>query len=337
MGWSTALRAGSGIAVALAVALSACSNSAGGAAPDGSSTSPQVTTPRPSPTATDASANPADAVASVWQAVHDERLTQLATSATPDPAGFAGLATGQAVGQLADLVRAARGDIAVEVVDRELWPEVEVAASADKATIADCILVATRPADASDAPATVTSTAWTGTAADTGDGWRIDSVSVGRDKCVPRKLNQRLLDTYQAWHDAANDWWDPPDPDNPLLDLRMVDPGLTDMRELLTKHRSMGIVVRDPHDTKGAVVSDLGVGTARVSDCYPASPDGAAAYDQATGQRRTDLSPTPTPGQVDLTVVDFERTADGNWMANGWRSATNSDCVPGETPYVVVP
>ncbi|MGH3469760.1 MAG: hypothetical protein ACRDQF_18720, partial [Thermocrispum sp.] len=59
----------------------------------------------------------------------------------------------------------------------------------------------------------------------------------------------------------------------------MVDPGLSDMRDLLTEHASMGIVVRDTHDLENAVAFELGIGSARISDCYPAKDGDIAAHD----------------------------------------------------------
>ncbi|MDP8927841.1 MAG: hypothetical protein M3O70_04475 [Actinomycetota bacterium] len=329
--------AGTLAALALGVALTSCTSTSGSSASTGTPTSdttsaePQLfVSPHHEPSRE-------EQVAALWEDVHAQRLAQVHAAAEPDGGAFANLATQQASEALLDLIRAARGDVPTDLVGSELWPNVEISAGGDEAAIADCILVATRPASQPDAEPTVHSQVWEGSAVATDDGWLIETISAGADNCVPPKLNRQLLDAYRAWHEAKNQWWDPPDPNHPLLDQLMVDPGLSDMRQLLAEHRSMGIVLRDEHDLDKAVVFELGIGTARISDCFPAHPNNITAYDQETGERREDLSPAPTRGQIDQTVADLERTPDGKWKVNGWRSTTNSDCTPGGTPYAVAP
>ncbi len=318
--------------LALGLALTSCSSTFDSSASTGAPTSGTFT-------ALDRSIPPnrEEQVEALWEDLQTKRLAQVYAAAEPDGGAFANLATEPAVGALLDLIQAARGDVPTELVDTELWPDLDIAAAGDKAAIADCILVATRPASQPDTEPTVQSQVWKGSAVATAEGWRIDAISVGVDNCVPPKLNQQLLDAYRGWHKAKNQWWDPPDPNHPLLDQRMVDPGLEDMRDLLAEHRSMGIVVRDEHDLDKAVVFELRIGAARISDCFPAHPNNITAYDKDTGKRREDLSPSPTPGQVDRTLADLERTADSKWKVNGWRSTTDSDCTPGGTPYAVAP
>jgi hypothetical protein len=84
-----------------------------------------------------------------------------------------------------------------------------------------------------------------------------------------------------------------------------------------------------------AVVDRLGIGTAWITDCYPAESGGLVAFDQETGERRDDLTPPPQPGQRDRMVVNLERTEGGVWKVEGWRSGRNASCEPGQTPYVV--
>jgi hypothetical protein len=81
------------------------------------------------------------------------------------------------------------------------------------------------------------------------------------------------------------------------------------------------------------VVTDLGMGTARISDCYEA-PSEYGAFDSTSGERRTDLVPAPEPDQLNRTVADLERAGD-RWLVVGWRWEEQSNCEPGETRYVI--
>jgi len=326
-----------GAALAIATALVACTSANG--TPQGS----ESTVPDVSGLPTAPSTRPSDpstveeAVSALWTDLHAARLELIHAEGEPDVAEFAGLATDDAASALIDLIRAARGDVPTELAEAEYWPQVEVAAGATEATIDDCIIVATRPKDQPTADPTVRSQVWTGTAQQTDGAWLLASVSIGQDDCVPSGLAEELFDAYEAWHEAKSTWWDPPDTSHELLEETMVDPGLTDMRELLAEHADMGIVVRDAHELDNAVVFELGLDAARVSDCYLATDGDIAAYDPDTNDRREDLSPSPDADQLDRTVVDLERGSDGAWKVSGWRSETKSDCTPAGTPYVVTP
>ena len=196
------------------------------------------------------------------------------------------------------------------------------------------MLSATRPAGQPDAEPTVRTQVWTGTAVAADDGWRVDQLTVGIDDCLPPELNEQLLAAYRDWHEAQARWSEPPDPEHPLLEQTMVDPGLSDARDLLLEDQQEGVAWRYPHDPANAVVTDLGIGQARVIDCHEAHPD-YGAFDLETGERREDLSPAPEQGQMNRVVVDLERVAGGDWKVNGWRSERDSTCTPGETSYAV--
>jgi hypothetical protein len=112
----------------------------------------------------------------------------------------------------------------------------------------------------------------------------------------------------------------------------MAEPGLSDMRATLAEDRDAGISLRFPHEPQ-AVVTDVGFGNARVTDCY-AAPDGYGAFDVESGERRADVIPAPEAGQLNRTIVDLERIDEG-WRVVGWRWEEQNDCEPGETRYAV--
>lgn len=281
-------------------------------------------------------------VAAVWDAFHTERLNQAAAEVLggpePDPAPFIDLATDDGIETAVALITIGRSEIPFEVTASESWPHIEIDTTGTGAQVSDCLLVATRAADQPDADATARSQVWTGTLVASDTGWRVDDVAAGIDNCVPPELNQLLISAYVAWHNAANQWLDPPTPDHPLLDEVMTGDGLEETRGWLQENQDLDYVIRDSHDpTAFAVVTDLGIGTAWITDCYPAIDGTVAAFDRGTGEQRDDLTPPPVDGQTDRTVVNLSRTADGVWKVAGNRTGRNAICEPGETNYAVAP
>ncbi|MDP8931366.1 MAG: hypothetical protein M3O70_23055 [Actinomycetota bacterium] len=329
--------AGTVAALALGVALTSCTSTSGSSAStstpgsDTTSAEPQLSaSPNHDPSRE-------EQVTALWEDVHAQRLAQVYAAAGPDVGVFANLATQQAAEALLDLIRAARGDVPTNLVGSEVWPSVDISAGGDKAAIADCILVAMRPASQPDAGPTVHSQVWKGSAVATDDGWLIDAISVGADNCVPRELNQQLLGAYADYHKSWTAAWDPPDASHPLLERTMTGKRLEGIRRLLEADRAKGITFRDPHDPlENAVVFELGIGQATVSDCHQAHP-GYGAYDVETGERLEKVIPPVDPGQLNLTSVRLIRTDGGVWKVAEAAARTDTNCEPRGTRYVVAP
>lgn len=324
----------------LMVATSACNSSTTGPDVTPSTPGPSLTTPSrgsPSEIATDESTpSREDQVARLWVALHEERLTQIHRDAPSDGSRFADLATAEGVELSVSLVEAGRSDVSAELVDTEFWPSVEIAANGTEASVSDCILVAQRPVDDVSADATVRSQVWNGVAIETTDGWRFREVSPGTGDCVPADLNRDLLDAYRAYHEAWTAAWDPPDPTHPRLDETMVGDRLDGIRQALEQDSEEGIAFRDPHDpSANAVVLELGIGRASVSDCHPAHP-GYGAFDVETGERLDDVVEPVAEGQLNLTSVDLVRTPQG-WKVTRAGGVDKADCRPRGTRYDVLP
>ena len=265
-----------------------------------------------------------DELAETWAAFQAAWAEQAAED-EPDPAAFEGLTVDPvATVELLDALRAGGRLVTTE---QELWPRFDI--DGDRAEVVDCVIAAQHPAGQPDSVATVT-ISWNATAVVTDDGWRIDAAQPGELFCVAEELNDQLLAAYSAWHDGQREWYQPPDPEHPLLTATMAEPGLSDMRAVLAEDRTAGISMRFPHQPQ-AVVTDLGMGSARITDCYVA-PDGYGAFDVDSGERRADVVPAPEPGQLNRTVADLEQTADG-WLVVGWRWEEQNSCEPGETRY----
>ena len=263
-------------------------------------------------------------LAAVWEAFHTAWVEQAAAD-DPDPTAFTDVAVDPDAA--AETLAAQRGDSRLVTTDAELWPRFDI--QGDNAEVADCTIVAQHPEGQPNSIATIT-VRWEATAVVTDDGWRIQDARPLELFCIAEELNDELIDAYVAWLEGHGEWYQPPDPDHPLLAETMAEPGLSDMRGMLVEDRDAAISMRFPHETQ-AVVTEVGLGAARVTDCYPAT-DSYGAFDVESGERLTDVVPSPEPGQLNRTVADLERTDDG-WRIVGWRWEEQNTCNPGETPY----
>ncbi len=278
----------------------------------------------PPPDAPDAD----DEVGRLWEAFHAAWVEQAALD-DPDPAAFDGLAADpDATIERLDALRAGGRLV---TTDQELWPTFDT--DDDRAEIVDCAIVAQHPADQPDSTATVT-VSWEATATLTQDGWRIENARPGDLFCIAEELNDQLLDAYRQYREALDEAWDPPDPEHPALERTMAGEQLEFIRELLVDHQRDGIVVQEPAPTDNAVVFDLGIGTATVSDCTEQVP-GYGAFDLETGDRLDNLVAPVEPGRLDAQSVELARTDTDGWRVIDQDAARDTDCVIGSTRYAV--
>lgn len=269
-----------------------------------------------------------DELAETWEAFQAAWAEQAAED-EPDPTAFEGLTVDpDATVELLDALRAGGRLVTTE---QELWPRFEI--DGDRAEVVDCVIAAQHPVGQPDSLATVT-ISWDATALATDDGWRIDAAQPGELFCVAEELNDQLLAAYDDFRLAKDAAWDPPDPEHPELERTMGGGQLTFIRELLAEHQREGIVIRDPAPTDNAVVFDLGIGRATVSDCTVQVPE-RGAFDLTTGDRLDDLIPPIRDGQLDGQSVELERQADGAWLVVDQAGTRDTDCVPGSTRYAV--
>jgi hypothetical protein len=268
-------------------------------------------------------------VSELWAAFHTAWVEQAGVD-EPDPAAFEGLAADAQIA--AEALRVQRGEARTITTDQELWPVVTLDGS-DSATITDCAIVTQHPDANPDAPATIT-VAWEATATATDNGWRIQGARPTGLFCIAGELNDQLLDAYRDYRAAKNDAWDPPDPTHPALEATMTGEHLEFIRGLLDEHQAEGIVVRDPAPTDNAVVFELGIGTATVSDCAEQVP-GRGAFDAATGDRLDELIPPVRDGQLDAQSVELVRDDDGDWKVTDQAGTRDTNCIQGSTRYAV--
>lgn len=316
-----------------AVMLAACSNSDpvvapedpsnpnGDAAPDEPGESNE---PEPEPAADPPGE---EELARVWEAFHAAWVEQAAVD-DPDPAAFEDVATDP--GDVVEALIALRGDSRLVTTETELWPRFEV--QGDNAEVEDCAIVAQHPDGQPDSLATVT-IGWEATAVATEDGWRIEGARQLGLFCIAEELNDQLLSAYRDFRAAKDAAWDPPDPGHPDLERTMAGEQLEFIRELLGEHARDGIVIREPAPTDNAVVFDVGIGHATVSDCTE-QVEGYGAFDLDSGERLADLIAPVQSGRLDAQSVELERD-DGAWRVVDQAASRGTDCVVGSTRYEV--
>jgi hypothetical protein len=314
--------------------LAACSSAEPAAVPEEPSNSDGTATPgdpgdsaEPEPEPDDDRPDAED-LAAVWAAFHAAWVEQAAAD-DPDPTAFEEVAADPAA--VAEALTAQRGDSRLVTTETELWPRFDI--DGDRAEVADCAIVAQHPEGQPDSTATIT-IGWEATAVVTDDGWRIADARQLDLFCIAEELNDELLAAYTAFREAKEAAWDPPDPDHPDLERTMAGEQLEFIRELLVEHQREGIVVRDPAPTDNAVVFDVGIGKATVSDCT-IQVSGRGAFDLETGERLDDLIPPIREGQLDGQSVELERHPDGSWFVVDQAGTRDTDCVPGSTRYEV--
>ena len=270
----------------------------------------------------------AEELAAVWEAFHTAWIEQ-ATVDEPDPTAFEAVAADP--DSVIETLIAQRAESRLVTTEAELWSQFDI--DGDNAEVTDCAIVVQHPDGQPDSVATIT-VGWEANAVMTDKGWRIQDARQLDLFCIAEELNAQLLDAYQAFRDAKDAAWDPPDPDHPSLERTMKGEQLEFIRDLLTEHHREGIVIREPASTKNAVVFDVGIGTATVSDCTE-QVEGYGAFDLETGERLNDLIAPVEPGRLDAQSVDLERQTDGRWKVVDQAASRGTDCVKGSTRYAV--
>ena len=269
-----------------------------------------------------------DELALIWTEFLATWFDQAAAE-QPDPAAFENL-TIEPEGTI-EALTLQRGDARLVTPEFEPWTRIDTAD--DRAKISECVIVTQHPDGQPDSLATVT-IRWEATATATPDGWRINEARPLDLFCIAEELNDQLLDAYRSYRAAKNAAWDPPDPDHPDLERTMVGEQLEFTRDLLTEHARDGIVIREPAPIDNAVVFDVGIGQATISDCTE-QVEGYGAFDLDSGERLSDLIAPVDPGRLDAQSVELERGDDESWRVVDQAASRDTDCVAGSTRYAV--
>lgn len=163
-----------------------------------------------------------------------------------------------------------------------------------------------------------------GTATAEDGSWRITSIEPkALGGCVPAEIAEPAIAGYEAYWDARVEFWEPADPNHPLVEQTLTGPQLEVIRDLLIEHEQRGLVLRGRAETHPEVVQITSATELTILDCMIQDPD-RGVFDAATGERTDDIAPV-TGDQRDLrsTVMVLE---DGRWKVSDVQGQANVRC-----------
>ena len=318
-----------GAAMATLLLLSACSTSSAStsstqaatssstsAVPTTATTPPAETTTTTSTIVTSPTITTGEEALDTWSAFWDAWAT-VRGSDDLDPEPLESVASRDVVdGVIALFERQRSTGGGVVQTDFVLHPKV-TQSEADRVTLEDCVLLV---------PSfTETTGVWYQAElvrADT--GWVVDTLRiVTTSGCVPAEVAAEAIAGYSAYYEALPEFWDPPDPEHPLISEVLADPRLSNVVALLAEHAERGVAFRSDPTIHPEVIEVRSPTELVILDCYEPDPaDGL--YDLATGERLSD-EPAPREGQRNLrsAVMVLE---DGKWKSSDFQGQVDFAC-----------
>lgn len=159
----------------------------------------------------------------------------------------------------------------------------------------------------------------------TEEGWIVDTVRVrgGSGGCVPKEMADAAIAGYEAYYDAEPDFWNPPDPDHPLIREVLAEPQLSFIVGLLHDHEERGVTLRGQPTTHPEVIEVRSPTELVILSCNEPDPD-YGVYDLASGERLPD-EPSVRDDQRDLqsAVIVLE---DGKWKVSDLQGQVDFPC-----------
>jgi hypothetical protein len=158
----------------------------------------------------------------------------------------------------------------------------------------------------------------------TGSGWVVSDLRIpSLAGCVPQEMAADAIAGYEAYYAAADEFWDPPNPEHPLLIEVLAEPRLSNLIAVLEEHKARGVAFRTSPRTHPEVIEVRSPSEVVILDCYePDVSDGL--YDLTTGERLPDEPPI-TEGQRNLrsAVMVLE---DGKWKSSDFQGQVDFAC-----------
>ena len=134
---------------------------------------------------------------------------------------------------------------------------------------------------------------------DSESGWMVAELRiVAGGGCVPTEMAADAIAGYEAYYDAEAEFWDPPDPDHPLIDEVLAEPQQAFILGLLGEHEARGVALRGQPTTHPEVIEVRSSTELVILSCLEPDPD-YGIYDLETGERLPD-EPATRDGQRDL-------------------------------------
>jgi len=314
-----------GVAFAALLVLSACTSTGSDVSTTTLSVPPPVSTSTPalstsvgSSTSTTATTvlPPIQDVIGAWSAYWDAWV-EVRVSDDLDPGPLEPLAAPDVVAGMIALFERQRssgsGPVQTEVA---LHPKV-TASGADRATLEDCVLLAPSFTDA-------VGVWYQADLTRAGEGWIVEAIRIPTTGgCVPQELADAAIAAYQAYYDAEAEFWNPPDPDSPLLDTVLAEPQKSFIVGLLEQHAAQGIALRGQPAIHPEVIEVRSPTELVILSCLEPDPD-YGLYDLGSGERLDDV-PSVREGQRDLqsAVMVFE---DGGWKVSDLQGQVDFAC-----------
>lgn len=156
--------------------------------------------------------------------------------------------------------------------------------------------------------------------------WQVASIERAGDvrECVPAEINDAAIAGYERYWDAQLDYWNPPDPNHPLIDATTVGTRRIATVARLEESSRNGWRLRGRSATRPEIVEITAGGSVVVSDCTQPPAD-LGVYDEDSGERLDDLVAPIEPGQRDLVSARLDRE-DGVWKVGELRLNERAEC-----------
>lgn len=187
----------------------------------------------------------------------------------------------------------------------------------DRATLEDCVLLVPSFTDA-------VGVWYQADLTRTGEDWIVEAIRITTTGgCVPADVADAAIAAYQAYYAALPEFWDPPDPQHPLIMEVLAEPRLSNVVDLLEEHEARGVSFRSRPNTHPEVIEVRSATELVILDCYePDSTDGF--YDLATGERLPDPPPVRV-GQRNIRSVVMV-LQEGKWKSSDFQGQVDFTC-----------
>lgn len=165
---------------------------------------------------------------------------------------------------------------------------------------------------------------------DSPTGWRISGIQViNLDPCVPRSIADAAIAGYEAYWDAQVVFYDPPDPDSPLIEETTSGLYRDFVLDLIADLSSEGQVLRGRPMTVPEFSSFRSLSEVVIIDCQEVDPQ-YGVYDGATGERTDRIAPIG-PGELDLRETTMQLEG-GTWKVVDRQGQADVQCRTPPTP-----
>ena len=165
---------------------------------------------------------------------------------------------------------------------------------------------------------------------DSPTGWRISGIQViNLDPCVPRSIADAAIAGYEAYNDAQAVFYDPPDPENPLVEETTTGSHQLFVLDLIDDLASNGQVLRGRAATVPEFSAIDSLEEVVIIDCQEVDLD-FGVYVEATGER-TDRITAIDDGELDLVEATMQLEG-GTWKVSDYTVEGDVACRTPPTP-----